>query len=71
MFVIEVTDSRCMISGMRFVLLLALVIGGLYQSGCASGPDDPDHVQLPPSIQEQRQDARQKEEFARDLPKPR
>lgn len=56
---------------MRFALLLALVIGGLFQSGCASGPDDPDAVQLPPSIKEQQQDARQKEAFARDLPKPR
>ena len=59
-----------MISAMRLVLLLALVIGGLFQSGCAAGPDDPDHVQLPPTIQEQKKDAKQKEEFARDLPKP-
>lgn len=71
MFVIEVTEARCMISAMRFVLLLALVIGALFQSGCAAGPDDPDHVQLPPSIKEQKEEARQKEAFARDLPKPR
>lgn len=71
MFVIEVAEVRCMISAMKFVLLLALVIGGLFQAGCAAGPDDPDHVQLPPSIKEQQQEAREKEAFARDLPKPR
>jgi hypothetical protein len=60
-----------MISAMRFVLVVAVVIGGLFQSGCASGPDDPDQVQLPPSIKEQQRETRQKEEFARDLPKPR
>jgi hypothetical protein len=47
-----------------------LLIGVLLLSGCASGPDDPDQVRLGPSIKEQRQDARQKEDFARDLPKP-
>ena len=29
-------------------MLFVLVIGGLFQSGCASIPDDPDHVQLAP-----------------------
>lgn len=58
------------ISDMRLALLFVLVAGGLLQSGCASDPDDPDHVQLGPSIREQQRDARQKEEFARDLPKP-
>jgi hypothetical protein len=71
MFVIEVTETRCMISAMRFVLLLALVTGAFYQSGCASDPNDPDQVQLPPTYKEQQQEARQKEAFARDLPKPR
>jgi hypothetical protein len=71
MFVIEVAATRCMISAMRFLLLLALVTGALYQSGCASSPDDPDQVQLPPTYKEQQQEARQKEAFARDLPKPR
>jgi hypothetical protein len=71
MFVIEVTETRCMISAMRFLLLLVFVIGALHQSGCASGPDDPDQVQLPPTFKEQQQEARQKEAFARDLPKPR
>jgi hypothetical protein len=59
-----------MISDMRPVLLFIAVICGLLQSGCASGPNDPDQVQLGPSIKEQRQDARQKEDFARDLPTP-
>jgi hypothetical protein len=60
-----------MISDMRLVLLFIAVISGLLQSGCASGPNDPDQVQLGPSFKEQRQEARQKEEFARDLPQPR
>jgi hypothetical protein len=54
---------------MRLALLIVLAAGGLFQSGCAS-PNDPDQVQLGPTITEQRRDARQKEEFARDLPKP-
>ena len=60
-----------MISDMRPVLLFLVVICGLLLSGCASGPDDPDQVQLGPSIKEQRQDARQTEDFARNLPAPR
>ena len=60
-----------MIPDMRLVLLLIVVISGFLQSGCASGPDDPDQVQLGPSIKEQRQEARQKEDFARTLPQPR
>jgi hypothetical protein len=60
-----------MVSGMRFVLLFVAFTSGISLSGCASGPDDPDQVQLPPSIKQQRQDARQKEDFARALPPPR
>jgi uncharacterized protein YceK len=60
-----------MVSGMRPVLLFIALTSGLLLSGCASNPDDPDQVQLPPSIKQQRQDARQKEDFARDLPPPR
>lgn len=60
-----------MISDMKLVLLAVVIVCGLFFSGCASGPDDPDQVQLGPSIKEQRQDARQKEAFARDLPPPR
>jgi hypothetical protein len=59
-----------MISDMRPVLLFIAVICGFLVSGCASGPDDPDQVKLGPSIKEQRQEARQKEDFARDLPPP-
>jgi len=47
-----------------------LLIGIIFLSGCASGPDDPDQVKLGPSIREQQRDARQEEEFARSLPKP-
>ena len=68
---IEVRLVYRMISDMRLVLLFIAVISGLLQSGCASGPNDPDQAQLGPSIKEQRQEARQKEEFARDLPQPR
>ena len=53
---------------MKAVLLL---IGLLCLSGCASGTDDPDQVQLGPSIKEQRREARQTEDFARSLPQPR
>jgi outer membrane murein-binding lipoprotein Lpp len=60
-----------MVSGMRPVLLFAAIISGVFLSGCASSPDDPDQVQLGPSIKQQRQEARQKEDFARDLPPPR
>lgn len=56
---------------MKAALLLIGVSGVLLFSGCASGPDDPDSVQLGPSIKEQRQEARQKENFARELPPPR
>jgi uncharacterized protein YceK len=60
-----------MVSGMRPVLLSIALTSGILLSGCASNPDDPDQVQLPPSIKQQRQEARQKEDFARDLPPPR
>jgi hypothetical protein len=56
---------------MRSVLLVIALTSGIFLSGCASNPDDPDQVQLPPSIKQQRQDARQKEDFARSLPPPR
>jgi hypothetical protein len=69
--VIEVRLAYRMISEMTRVLLFLLVVGGSLLSGCASGPDDPDQVQLGPSLKEQRQEARQKEEFARTLPAPR
>ena len=60
-----------MVCAMRLVLLLALVFGGIFSlSGCASTTDDPDQVKLGPSIKEQRQDAKQTEEFAKSLPKP-
>jgi hypothetical protein len=55
---------------MRPALLFVTVIGGLFLSGCASSPDDPDQVRLGPSIKEQRQDAKKTEDFARELPKP-
>jgi uncharacterized protein YceK len=60
-----------MVSGMRLVLLSIALTSGILLSGCASNPDDPDQVQLPPSIKQQKQDARQKEDFARSLPPPR
>jgi hypothetical protein len=60
-----------MISDMRSVLLCIALTSGILLSGCASGPDDPDQVQLPPSIKEQKRDTKQKEDFARELPKPR
>ena len=53
---------------MKAVLFL---IGMLLLAGCASGPDDPDQVQLGPSIKEQQREARQTEDFARNLPQPR
>jgi uncharacterized lipoprotein YajG len=52
---------------MKAVLLL---IGTFLLAGCAS-PDDPDQVKLGPGIIEQQKEARQTEEFARSLPKPR
>jgi hypothetical protein len=60
-----------MVSGMKPVLLFIALASGILLSGCASSPDDPDQVQLGPSIKQQRQEARQKEDFARDLPPPR
>jgi uncharacterized protein YceK len=69
--VIEVRLAYRMISNMKPVLLSIAIISGLLLSGCASTPDDPDQVQLGPTIKEQRQDARQKEDFARTLPQPR
>jgi len=61
-----------MVSDMRSVLLFVAIVSGLSLSGCATNnPDDPDQVQLPPSIKQQKQEARQKEDFARDLPPPR
>jgi len=69
-FVIELLPALSHHLNMRLALLFVLVAGGLLQSGCASIADDPDQVQLGPSIREQQRDARQKEEFARDLPKP-
>jgi hypothetical protein len=60
-----------MFSDMKPVLLSIAIICGLLLAGCASTPDDPDQVQLGPSIKEQRQDARKTEDFARTLPPPR
>jgi len=57
--------------GMRSVLLFIALTSGILLSGCASSPDDPDQVQLPPTIKQQKQDARQKEDFAKSLPPPR
>jgi hypothetical protein len=59
-----------MISEMKLVLLSIVTISGLLLSDCASGPEDPDQVQLGPSIKEQRQEARKTEDFARQLPPP-
>lgn len=56
---------------MKAALFLIGFSGVLLLSSCASGPNDPDQVQLGPSIKEQRQEARQREDFARDLPPPR
>jgi hypothetical protein len=56
---------------MKFALIFITLTSGILLSGCASSPDDPDQVQLGPSIKQQRQDVRQKEDFARDLPPPR
>jgi hypothetical protein len=53
---------------MKAVLLLFSVV--VFLSGCASGTDDPDQVQLPPSIKQQQREARQREDFARSLPPP-
>jgi len=60
-----------MISEMRLILLSIIVISGFLPSGCATAPDDPDQVQLGPSLKEQRREERQKEDFARTLPQPR
>ena len=68
---IEVRLAYRMISDMRPVLLAIAIMSGLLLSGCASGPEDPDQVQLGPSIKEQRQEARKTEDFARTLPHPR
>jgi hypothetical protein len=56
---------------MRPALLFVVIACGIVQFGCASGKDDPDQVQLGPSIKEQRQEARKTEEFAKSLPPPR
>lgn len=68
---VEVPLPCRMISDMRSVLLFILLASGILLPGCASGPDDPDQVRLGPGIVEQQKEARQKEEFARSLPKPR
>jgi hypothetical protein len=60
-----------MISSMRPVLLFIAIISGSLLSGCASSPDDPDQVKLPPGIREQQKEARKTEDFAKSLPKPR
>jgi uncharacterized protein YceK len=70
-FVVEVRLACRMVSGMRSVLLFIALTSGILLSGCASSPDDPDQVQLGPSIKQQKQDLRQKEDFARSLPPPR
>ena len=59
------------ISDMRILLFLIGVSGVLLFSGCASGPSGADQAQSGPSPKEQRQDARQREEFAKTLPPPR
>jgi hypothetical protein len=69
--VIEVLLAYRIISDMRTVLLFVAIVSGVLLSGCASGPEDPDQVQLGPSIKEQRQEARKTEDFARTLPPPR
>jgi hypothetical protein len=69
--VIEVRLAYRIISDMRPVFLCITIISGVLLSGCASGPEDPDQVQLGPSIKEQRQEARKTEDFARTLPPPR
>jgi hypothetical protein len=56
---------------MKAVLFLIGFSSVLWLSGCASSPNDPDQVQLGPSIKEQKQEARQREDFARSLPPPR
>jgi hypothetical protein len=68
--VIEVPLVYRMISDMRPALLFLAIISSVFLSGCASGPNDPDQVQLGPSIKEQRQEARKTEDFARSLPPP-
>jgi hypothetical protein len=69
--VVEVPLLYRMVSDMRSVLLSIALTSGILLSGCASSPDDPDQVQLPPSIKQQKQEARQKEDFAKSLPPPR
>lgn len=68
---VEVPLPYRMLSDMRSVMLFIALISGIFLSGCASNPEDPDQVQLPPSIKQQKQDLRQKEEFAKALPPPR
>ena len=59
-----------MVSGMRSILLCVAFATGILLSGCAS-QDEADMAHLGPTVQQQRQDAKQKEEFARTLPPPR
>jgi hypothetical protein len=70
-FVIEIRRRYRMVPDMRSALIFILAVCALFQSGCASKPDDPDQVQLGPSIKEQRQEARKTEDFAHSLPTPR
>jgi len=56
---------------MRSALVLILVASVFLQSGCATKPDDPDQVQLGPSIKEQQRETKKSEDFARTLPTPR
>jgi hypothetical protein len=51
---------------MKTVLLFVLIVGALFQFGCAAPrPDAP-----PRNIEEERKTAKQQEEFARTLPTP-
>jgi hypothetical protein len=69
--VVEVPLPYRIIWDMRSVLLSIALASGIFLSGCASNPEDPDQVQLPPTIKEQKRETKQKEDFARDLPQPR
>jgi hypothetical protein len=68
----EKTVAGCQCGGktMRDMKAVLLLIGIIFLSGCASGPDDPDQVQLGPSLKQQQREAHQREDFARSLPQP-
>jgi hypothetical protein len=52
---------------MKTILLLAVILGAIFQFGCAAGPKQDAPVR---DREQEKKAAKQQEEFARTLPKP-